>query len=65
MRYRIKLTPSEEGYAAAVIGLPGCHSQGDTEDEALRNISVAIQEYLEVARSLDSGQIVREIEVEA
>jgi len=35
-----------------VPGLPGCHSQGDTEAEALTNIADAIREYLEVVQEL-------------
>jgi predicted RNase H-like HicB family nuclease len=65
MRYKIVLEPSEEGFAASVPGLPGCHSQGATEQEALDNISVAIREYLEVVNELSEEHLVREIEVEA
>ncbi|MCK6428526.1 MAG: type II toxin-antitoxin system HicB family antitoxin [Burkholderiaceae bacterium] len=39
---------SEEGIAASVPGLPGCWSQGDTEEEALANIKQAIEDYLAV-----------------
>ena len=39
MRYKIALQQSEEGYAASVLGLPGCHSQGVTESEAIANIT--------------------------
>jgi predicted RNase H-like HicB family nuclease len=46
MRYKIALHESEEGFSISVPGLPGCWSQGATEDEALRNIEDAIQEYL-------------------
>ena len=35
MRYKIALHKSEEGYSVSVPGLPGCWSQGDTEDEAI------------------------------
>lgn len=64
MRYRIVLQHSEEGVAASVIGLPGCHSQGADEQEALANIKDAIQEYLEAVELLSGEQEVRELEVE-
>ena len=50
MRYEVVLEESEEGFAASVPNLPGCHSQGATEPEALRNIADAIREYLAAAR---------------
>jgi predicted RNase H-like HicB family nuclease len=37
---------SEEGFAVSCPGLPGCWSQGATEEEALSNIRDAIGEYL-------------------
>lgn len=46
MKYRVVLQKSEEGYAVSVPGLPGCWSQGITEQEALQNIQDAIREYL-------------------
>lgn len=64
MRYKVLLEPSDEGFAVSVPGLPGCHSQGVTEDEALTNIADAIREYLEVVGELTRGQTVREVEVE-
>ena len=48
------LTPTEEGYSVCCPGLPGCWSQGTTEEEALANIRDAIGEYMQVARQLDS-----------
>lgn len=36
------------GYSAWVPSLPGCASQGDTVEEAMRNIREAIELYLEV-----------------
>ena len=63
MKYRVILEESEEGFAASVPGLPGCHSQGATEREALENITEAIREYLEVVAELSRGQVVREVEV--
>ena len=45
MKYTVMLEQSEEGFAVSVPGLPGCHSQGETEEEALLNIVDAIREY--------------------
>jgi predicted RNase H-like HicB family nuclease len=63
VRYRVVLHPSEEGYAVSCPGLPGCWSQGDTEQEALDNIRIAISEYLAAVDDLATGQQVREVEV--
>jgi predicted RNase H-like HicB family nuclease/predicted RNA binding protein YcfA (HicA-like mRNA interferase family) len=63
MRYRIALHRSEEGFSTSVPGLPGCWSQGATEDEAIENIKVAIEEYLAVVEEKLRGEDVREIEV--
>ncbi len=46
MKDKVVLHQSEEGYAVACPGLPGCWSQGDTEAAAIANIQDAIQEYL-------------------
>lgn len=63
MRYTIALFRSEEGFSVSVPGLPGCWSQGRTEQEALANIGDAIQEYVAVAQELFEGAMIREIEV--
>lgn len=63
MRYKIALQQSEEGYSVSVPGLPGCWSQGATEQEALENIQEAIQEYLAARDELLKGAIIREVEV--
>lgn len=48
MKLRVVLEPSDEGgYTAIVPALPGCISEGDTREEALRNIREAIELYLE------------------
>jgi predicted RNase H-like HicB family nuclease len=65
MTYRVVLLPSEEGFAVSCPGLPGCWSQGATEEEALENIKDAIREYLEAVTELTLGQDVREVEVKA
>ena len=63
MKYKVALHHSAEGYSVSVPGLPGCCSQGETEEEALQNIAVAIQEYLEVAEELAKEAEAREVEV--
>jgi predicted RNase H-like HicB family nuclease len=64
MRYTIVLEESEEGFAVSVPALPGCHSQGSTEQEALENIADAIQEYLAAIHDRLRGANVREVEIE-
>jgi predicted RNase H-like HicB family nuclease len=50
--YRVVLRKSDEGYSVSCPGLPGCWSQGATEEEAIANIQVAIREYTEAAVEL-------------
>ena len=49
MKYSVILIPSDEGFAVTCPALPGCWSQGKTQEEALANIREAIQLWLEVA----------------
>ena len=63
MKYRVALQESEEGFSVWVPGLPGCASQGTTEEEALANIADAVREYMEVAVENTAGMLIREIEV--
>ena len=63
MRYRVAIHRSEEGVSVSVPGLPGCWSQGATEDEAIQNIRDAIREYLSVVEDQLRGEEVREVEV--
>ena len=63
MKYKVLLQRSDEGFAVSVPGLPGCWSQGGTEQEALENIADAIQEYLAVVdEELKDGDV-REVDV--
>lgn len=61
--YRVVLRHSEEGYSVSCPGLPGCWSQGTTEEEALANIRVAIREYVEAAEELARDDESRVVEV--
>ena len=63
MRYKIALYQSEEGFSVSVPGLPGCRSQGATEEEALRNIEEAIKEYLTARDELLKDATIREVDV--
>ena len=64
MKYKIVLQESEEGIAVSVPALPGCHSQGETEDEALENIADAIREYLAAIDDRLRRTNVRQVELE-
>jgi predicted RNase H-like HicB family nuclease len=46
MKYTVVIKESDEGYSIACPALPGCWSQGKSEEEAVANISEAIQDYL-------------------
>ena len=63
MKYKIVLKKSEEGYSVSCPGLPGCWSQGETEEEAIKNILSAVQEYLAAIDESIKGADVREVEV--
>ena len=52
MRYKVNTKKTDEGYAVWCPGLPGCWSQGRTEEEALENIKDAIRAYLETVEEL-------------
>jgi predicted RNase H-like HicB family nuclease len=63
MRYKVNLKKTDEGYAVWVPGLPGCWSQGKTEDEAMENIKDAIKSYLKTADDISTGKISRYVEI--
>ena len=65
MKYKVVLHLSEEGCAVSCPSLPGCWSQGDTEEEAMTNIKHAIEEYLSVVDEQIRGLQVREVEIAA
>ncbi len=48
MKFRVVIEQDEDGkFIASCPTLPGCWSQGDTRDEAKRNIADAMKGYLE------------------
>lgn len=51
MDYRIVLIKSEEGFAVSCPALRGCHSQGAPREEAIKNIQIAIREWLEAEKA--------------
>ena len=63
MKYKVVLTRTDEGFAVSCPGLPGCWSQGQSEQEALANIQEAIREYLLVRDELLKEGDVREVDV--
>jgi predicted RNase H-like HicB family nuclease len=62
LTYPVVLHKSDDGYAVNCPALPGCWSQGATEDEAVENIRDAIREYLAAIREA-APESLREIEV--
>jgi len=62
MRYPVTVHKSEYGYDVHCPLLPGCHSQGDTLEEALENIRDAIRTYLEMISEEEKGSLY-EVEV--
>ncbi len=64
VKYTVLIEESEEGFAVSVPGLPGCHSQGETEAEALANIKDAIREYRDVVEELAASAGKKQVAVE-
>ena len=54
LRYEIILYWSEEDQAfiAEVPELPGCAADGETYQEALQNVEIVMQEWIETAKEL-------------
>ena len=63
MKYLVVIHKSKYGYDVHVPALPGCHSQGETEKEALDNIQDAILTYLQMEKDDLKDSELREIEV--
>ena len=69
MKLKIVLEASEDGgFTVYVPALPGCVSEGNTEEEAIKNIKEAIELYLEpidddLFTATSKNPIVKEITV--
>ncbi len=63
MKYKVNVQKTSEGFAVSVPGLPGCWSQGSTEQEALDNIKDAIKSYLATVEELSKDKESRYVEV--
>ncbi len=65
MKFPVTVYQDEEGwYVVECPVIPGCMSQGSTEEEALQNIQEAIQLCLEVRREKGLPLTVQSLEVE-
>ncbi len=65
MKYPVVVNQSEYGYDVHCPVLPGCHSQGETLEEALENIKDAINTYLEMIAEENKNAQVYQVEVAA
>jgi len=69
MKFKVILRPDAEdgGFNISCPALPGCHSQGETTEEAIANIKEAIEGCLEVlnerARPGGQGEQILEVAV--
>lgn len=69
MKFTVVLDPSEEGgFNVSVPALDGCFTQGESEDEAIKNAKEAILCYLEGMEKVNEiktkpGLIAKEVEI--
>jgi len=63
MKYAVIIRKTKYGYDVHVPALPGCHSQGKTEKEALENVKDAILTYLEMEQEELKRFRLKEVEV--
>jgi antitoxin HicB len=72
MKLKVLLQPEADGgYSVSVPALPGCHSEGDTFEEAMSNIREAADLWLEVtaeraaeeAQATEPNSMLQEIEL--
>jgi predicted RNase H-like HicB family nuclease len=63
MKYKVAIHRHEEGISVSVPALPGCWSEGESEEEALANIQDAIREYLAAVDDRLKDEETREVDV--
>ncbi|MEW6202682.1 MAG: type II toxin-antitoxin system HicB family antitoxin [bacterium] len=63
MKFPVIVNKSEYGYDVHCPTLKGCHSQGETLEEALDNIKDAIEQYLAALKELHQDEKLYEVEV--
>jgi len=57
--FNVLVEQDEDGiFVSEVMGLPGCHTQGDTIDELMKNTSEAITLYTKSTRKLSPEKFV-------
>jgi predicted RNase H-like HicB family nuclease len=65
MRYSVVVRETEFGYDVHCPALPGCHSQGDSLEEAVENIKDAIETYLHMIAEETKDSVVYQVEISA
>jgi len=63
MKYSVVINKSEYGFDVHCPALPGCHSQGETIEEAIENIKDAIKTYLRMIDEETKDSTVYQVEV--
>jgi len=62
-QFFIVIHKSKYGYDVSCPTLQGCHSQGETEEEAIENIRDAIRQYLAALKKLRGREKLKRIDV--
>ena len=63
MTYKVELTHSGKGYSIVCPDLPGCASQGETEEEAISKLRIVLSDYLLTKQQSHKPKEVRFIEM--